>query len=619
MSFAPSAKERIAAGRRWLAKASHPLSAIRHPLLLSALASATVLGAPAATFTASLDRDTITLGESATLSLTFNGGQPREVPSLPAVQNLEINYLGPSSQFSFVNGQVSSTVTHMFTVTPRQAGEFTIPAVTAVVGGQKLTTQPVTLKVLRPGAPSPEAIQSGAQLAFARLLLPKKEVYLGEVITAELQIYYRQGLQPAREPQLIGLPADGLTVGKFVGGQSRQVQMGNAVYGVVTYTASLTALRVGALTLGPVTLNTLVLLPSSGNRRGSLFDDMPDPFGMFDRREQRQLSLATDPVTIQSLPLPTDHVPPNFNGAVGSYTLTVTAGPTNVATGDPITVRVRIAGRGALDALRLPEQPAWHDFKTYAPTAKVETSDQLGIQGAKTFEQIVSPENTDVKELPAFSFSFFDPDQKAYRTLTQPPIQLAVRSGGATVVPVLASKNSTPETPPPAQDIVPIKQRLGAVAQIAPPLVQQPWFLALQGAPVLAWFVALMWRKRSDWLANNPRVRRQRQVAHLIRSGLADLRRLAKENKSDEFFATLFRLLQEQLGERLDCPASAITEAVIEERLRPRGVTDDVLAPLHDLFQACNLARYAPVRTTQELEAVIPKLEVMLRELQMLT
>ena len=34
---------------------------------------------------------------------------------------------------------------------------------------------------------------------------------------------------------------------------------------------------------------------------------------------------------------------------------------------------------------------------------------------------------------------------------------------------------------------------------------------------------------------------------------------------SDQFFATLSRLLQEQLGERLDLPASAITEAVIEE------------------------------------------------------
>jgi len=44
----------------------------------------------------------------------------------------------------------------------------------------------------------------------------------------------------------------------------------------------------------------------------------------------------------------------------------------------------------------------------------------------------------------------------------------------------------------------------------------------------------------------------------------------------EAFFATLFRLLQEQLGERLELPASSITEAVIEEHLRPRGVPEPV-------------------------------------------
>jgi hypothetical protein len=165
---------------------------------------------------------------------------------------------------------------------------------------------------------------------------------------------------------------------------------------------------------------------------------------------------------------------------------------------------------------------------------------------------------------------------------------------------------------------VPIKQRLGAVAQIGPPLIQQPWFLALQGVPLLAWVSALVWRKRVESLANNPRLRRQRQVAKLIAEGLAELRRLAAENKSDEFFAVLSRLLQEQLGERLDVPATAITEAVIEEQLRPRRAPEAVLASLQEIFQICNLARYAPIKTSQELAALIPKLETVLKDLQRL-
>ena len=78
----------------------------------------------------------------------------------------------------------------------------------------------------------------------------------------------------------------------------------------------------------------------------------------------------------------------------------------------------------------------------------------------------------------------------------------------------------------------------------------------------------------------------------------------------------MFRLLQEQLGERLDLPASAITEAVIEEHLQPRRVPEATIAPLHELFQTCNFARYAPIRTSQELAAIIPKAQAVLRELQ---
>ncbi len=248
----------------------------------------------------------------------------------------------------------------------------------------------------------------------------------------------------------------------------------------------------------------------------------------------------------------------------------------------------------------------------------METTDALGLQGTKTFEQVVVPQSADIKALPPVSFSFFDPDAEE---LPHPhPAGGARWSCGPVARPptptVAATTRASPDNPPPAQDIVHIKPRLGTLAQIAPPLVQQPWFLALQAVPVLAWLSAVVWRRRAEQLANNPRLRRRRQVAQIIRQGLRELRQLAAENKSDDFFATLFRLLQEQLGERLDLPASAITEAVIEEHLRPRGVPETTLTALRELFQTCNLARYAPIKTSQELAAIIPKFEAVLRELQ---
>ena len=163
---------------------------------------------------------------------------------------------------------------------------------------------------------------------------------------------------------------------------------------------------------------------------------------------------------------------------------------------------------------------------------------------------------------------------------------------------------------------MPIKEQFGAPAPAGPPLLTRPVFLTAQSLPVLAWLAAFVWRKRTDRLANNPRLRRQRRVAGLVQGGLNDLRRLAAENNPAEFFATLFRLLQEQLGERLDCPASSITEAVIDERLVLLGVPEPTLAGLRELFQLCNQARYAPMRTSGELAAVIPQFENAVRELQ---
>jgi hypothetical protein len=96
------------------------------------------------------------------------------------------------------------------------------------------------------------------------------------------------------------------------------------------------------------------------------------------------------------------------------------------------------------------------------------------------------------------------------------------------------------------------------------------------------------------------------------------LKKYAAANQPDEFFATLFRLLQEQLGERLDCPASAITENVVEEHTLLRAAPAPLRAALREQFQLCNQARYAPVRGASELNSVAQQFEKLIADLQAL-
>lgn len=566
-----------------------------------------VADARAASFTASLDRDTIALGETATLSLAFEGGSPKNAP-VPNVPGLQIVNSGNSQNFSFINGRMSSTVTITYTITPLRAGQFTIPSLTVDIGGQTLASQPLKLTVMQPGAPSAAAIHSGNEVAFMRLMLPEQKIYDGETLTAELRIYLRDDVQNFGNFQFTSTPGDGFAIGKSAEGGRFRTQIGSRVYTVVPVTLALTATRAGTLTLGPFTASMVVVLPSA-NGGDSFFQQF------FNTGRQQQISLATEQITAQALPLPKENVPANFTGAVGDYTLAVSAGPTNVAVGDPITVRVQIAGRGALGTLQLPDVFAGKDFKSFPPTVKTEFSDPLQIEGTKTFEEIVTPQNADVHALPEISFSFFNPTDGKYYTLTQPPMPLVVRAAGSTPLPTLAanpnaaSENSTP------RDILPIKERMGTLAVAGAPLLTRPGFVAVQSLPVLAFLAALVWRRREDKLANNPRLRRRRAVAALVADGLGDLKKFAAANQPDEFFATLFHLLQEQLGERLDCPASSITENVVEEHAALRGAPENLRAELRELFQLCNQARYAPVRGSGELNSVVAKFEKLSGEL----
>lgn len=576
------------------------------------------LQAHAASLTATLDRDTTYVGEPVTLSLTFEGGEPRGTPAVPEVANLRIVSAGRQSSLQIINGQTSATLTYNYQVTPTQPGDYTIPAIRAQVGTRTLATQPLKLKVLKADA----AAGGGAgdplgQFAFLKLIVPKTEVYVGEVIPIEIRLYVYDA-ENLQNPQL---SADGFTLGHMPQGAQSRAQVGNAIYHLVSWKLSATAAKAGDLKLGPAECRLVLKVPVANRRQRDpwgFFDD--DPFGFFGNRVQRvPKTLWSETHAMRVLPVPKTNAPPGFTGAVGQYTWSISVSPTNVALGDPITLKTVIAGRGSFDNLSLPPLTL-RDFKVYPPTSKIETTDSLGLEGSKTFEQVVVPQSADLKEVPALAFSFFDPEKKLFTTLHQPATPLVVRpaAAAAPVPAVVAASPADPGSPPPPADIVHIKTRPGPLVALSGPLLLQPWFVALQGLPVLAFLAALVWRRRQEALANNPRLRRRRQVAHTVKAGLRELQRLAAAQRSEEFFATVFRLLQEQLGERLDLPASAITEAVIEERLKPAGAPAQTIAAVDQLFQTCNQARYAPETSTRELLSLVPKVEEALEKLQQL-
>ncbi len=567
-------------------------------LCMAMLGSWQLTAAPG--FNATLDRNAIALGETVTLTLTFENCAPTSEPEIPVVANVKVAGSRSQQQMTIQNGNQTVAVTYDYDLRPAKEGDYAIGPIRVTLNtGQQAASKPLAFKVSRGSLPKTAGTP---ELAFVKLVIPRQQVYLGETIPVDIQCYCQQ----AANIQRPRLEASGFSMGTVTDYDKpyHQGQYAGQVYNQLVFHAPITPAKTGALTLGPASWSLSLLL---GPR---------DFFGNF--TQSRPVTVNSDPLEIQVLPLPTNGAPPDFNGAIGTFQIaSFEVGPTNLAVGDPITLKIRISGSGSFNSVTLAQnQPEWREFKLYPPASKFEPTDPLETEGSKYFETVALPQNTAIKELPAFSFSFFDPANKTYRMLTSPAVPITVRPTAATPQPTVLSSAPPPtDTPPPAREIVHIKPALGKIGRAETPFILRPEFWALQAVMPLIWIGAVVWRRRRENLANNPRLVRQREVARLTRQGLKELPMLAKSNKRDEFYATVFRLLQEVLGERLELPASGITEAVLDG-LNTAEKGSDALTSARELFQICNQYRYAPEHGGQELASLMPKIETTLAELQ---
>ncbi len=559
-----------------------------------------------ASFQTRLNPATIYAGQSTLLSLEFEGGEPDNDPALPGVPGLTFAGNGREQRFSFVNGRQSSSIALNYVVTPTQPGRYLIPAISVRVAGQTLTSNPLQLTVLPVNRAAPTAPAGQIPRAVLRIEVPRTNVFVGELLPVELALY---AINP-RQYELGQLTADGCTIGKSERLENTRVPMNGVLYTRVGTRTTVVPNRAGPLVLGPLKGKAEVLVQARRRRTGDPFEDFfNDPFF---NQSSEVVDLSAEPVSIQVQPLPVQNVPPNFTGAVGRYALELSAAPTNVAVGDPVHLRIQISGKGALDSLTLPAFDPGKGFRVYPSVSRVETTDSLGTEGSKIFEQDIVAENTEVKAIPPLTFSFFDPINASYVSLTNRPVPLLVRpaSGGRGLA-------ANPEMGgPPPKEIVHIKPRPGVLALVAPPLVVRPWFWVVQAVPLMGWFAVWYGRRRREHLESHPRLVRRRMVARRQRAGLADLAQHAAAGHAAEVFMITFRLLQEQLGERLDLPAASITEAVVEEHLKPRALPENLLQEVQALFQACNQARYVPVGSVQDLQNLAKRVERTLGELQ---
>lgn len=577
--------------------------------------------AVAGSVTARLESESVAAGDNAVLDLVFTDCGHVDPPELPPIPNCDTQYGGASSQFNFINGVQSSSVVFRYVIRPKTEGSVNIPAMQITVNGERLTTEPLVLRV---GKGFDQSL-----LGRLEVIVPRTNLWVGETFPVEVRFYFRQA--PAKEePPTLKL--DGFVKGRQTTEAGAPQKIDGQTYSVARWTMAVTAVKTGDLTLGPAELPTIYIFNT--RRRRSALDDgiFNDPFfgQFFGGGEQRQINFQSPPVVVHVRTPPAEGRPAGYAGNVGRFNVKVEASTNQVMAGDPITLRTKVSGRGDFDQLRLPDFPPGAGVSAYPRTSAFEPSDALGLQGVKSFEQVVTPESPDLKSLQFPIISWWNPDTGRYETSQPPAIPITVRanptSAAAQRALAAAAANApgnapgaAPAAPAPAAgpDLGRPKNDLGALITVGPAWVDQPWFAAALAAPPLAALAILLAARLKARPRDNRAELRQKAEAAAA-AALARLRQAAAAGKSDEFFEALNEALQRRLAITLDGVAGSFTEDVIDGRLRGAGLDAETAASLHGLFGVLAAARFSKSSTPGELAAQLAAAESVLTALQRL-
>jgi len=558
-SEAPHAKPRSREGMNGLAASQatsvkSPFAPLRLCVSFCLLCVLALLGladkawAEDASASATLSSATTTVGEPVLLQVTIQGTQDARRPEV-RVDGLTIQYVGPSANSSFQihfgggtgNGiQADTRTTHTYTVLPGKEGTFTIPALSINAGGKKLTTQPLTLTVLgSPGGGSQPVDSANAQAAQQKTLcaewvLPKDKVYVGEAIPMELRLYIdaRVEWRPIQIPSVSG---DGFILQKMTRPNLSEVTKDGRKVDMAVFKTAITPVKAGKVTLPA----TDIFIEATVQEQ--------TPFGPMNIR--RQVSIPSNSLEVEVLPLPVVGKPKDFSGAVGQFTMEPTkASPSQVRAGDPVTVTVAIKGIGSFDRMGAPavaEEPGW---RVYPPSGKFAADDEVGISGAKTFEIAAIPE-TQKAELPKITFSFFNPSTERYETLTGDRFPLTVQgvpvsaptptTGVAAAAPSVSAPTPTP--PPKPNDIQYIRVDSGVWGVGFEPVwnTRNFWLAQLLPFSALLMVGGWQWRRARQ---NNGTARR----AARLRQSKAEVFRVLRQEKTlaHDFYDAAIRAFQ---------------------------------------------------------------------------
>jgi len=390
--------------------------------------------------------------EAAILEVTVKNPAPRTGrPRLPAVSDFKVVSLdGPSTQYEIINGRKSMFYKYHYQLVPLggTTGEFTIGPVTVPVRGDKNLRSGTTVlrvyrkpkeavlfdcKVLPPGGPVGAPFRVEYTIYFAGERGKRDDGFFSFGSQAnplgprrlDLPILKQSNVRVnpialLENVDVIPVRLPNSNNARVLVQESFATKDGDYGYKTLVFGFEVTPLTTGAIEVGGASVDMELFTGKTAIRRG-----------LFGRRQEVAVpsvfTARTGPVTYQVQALPEEGRPPGFTGAVGSYRVSVTASPAEVAAFDPITLDIRVSGKGLLEALK---PAAWSEIDSLTRDFQVSTDVDSGKVegGARVFTQVLRPRSETVTAIPPVPFPFYDPTRKEYRVAYSEAVPITVRA-----------------------------------------------------------------------------------------------------------------------------------------------------------------------------------------------
>ena len=514
-------------------------------------------------------------------------------------------YSSTSSSTSFVNGHRTSsfTQTYTYTLMARREGTYTIAPASVKVDGEQVQSNGVRIEVLPEDQPSnsqqPTAnsqqpsVNANSDNLFVRTIVSKTNVQEQEALLVTYKLYFAnvdvaQLTNNTKLPEFTGFLKQDLDQGQI------QTQLehynGRNYQTAVLYRTVLYPQHSGDIVIEPAVFEAVLRVQTQQQVR-SIFDSFFETYTNVTR------TITAPKATIHVAPLPGGK-PAGFSGGVGKFSMVPSISQTDIQANDAVTIKLDITGAGNMKLLKTPAIDWPEGFEPYDPkvTNNFNTTTS-GVSGNKSIEYLAIARSAGEYTVPAIRFSYFDIEEKTYKTLSSPEYTIHVNRGNGA-----NGENGEGQviTYTQKEDIKQLGTDIRYIDTKAPKKSTEQrlqntnliWLFFV--VPLILSIVTLIvLRKQIKENADITRVR-YKQANKVAQKRLKAAATALKANNKDAFYAEIERAAWIYLSDRLSIPTTDLNKENIASILMQKGVSDTLIKEVKDVLSTAEFARYAP-------------------------